>query len=50
MNKDDKLKEFYKEMAEDQKEREKEIAINPLSAYSTTQLKAELRRRKRELK
>ena len=43
---DDRLKELYRELAEQEKERSKEIAINPLSAYSTTQLKAELRRRK----
>lgn len=36
-----------KEIAEKQKERQEEIKINPLSQYSTTQLKEELRRRKR---
>jgi hypothetical protein len=35
-----------KEMAEKQKERQAEIERNPLSQYSTSQLKEELRRRK----
>ena len=43
MNKD-RLRELQKECAEERKERE----VNPLSQYSTTQLKKELRRRKAE--
>lgn len=43
----DKLKELLKEEAEYNKKRSEEIKENPLSEYSTTQLKAELRRRKR---
>lgn len=43
----DRLKELLKEEAEYNKTRSEEIKENPLSQYSTTQLKAELRRRKR---
>ena len=42
MNKKELMNKFMKEEAEERKERE----INPLSQYSPTQLKAELRRRK----
>lgn len=48
MNKSESLIELMNKVAEERKERDKEIAINPLSQYSTTQLKKELRRRKRE--
>lgn len=44
----DKLKELNRREAEENKKRDKEIVINPLSQYSTTQLKKELRRRKNE--
>lgn len=44
----DKLREWQKEWAEQEKEEKKEIALNPLSQYSTTQLKKELRRRKNQ--
>jgi hypothetical protein len=44
----DKLKELNRQEAEENKKRDKETAINPLSQYSTTQLKKELRRRKNE--
>lgn len=44
----DRLRELEKEWAKQKQEEEKEIAINPLSQYSTTQLKKELRRRKAE--
>ena len=44
----DKLKELQKQYADEKKEKDKEIEVNPLSQYSTTQLKKELRRRKRQ--
>ena len=44
----DRLKELLKQEAEENLKRQKEIELNPLSQYSTTQLKAELRRRKKE--
>lgn len=44
----DRLRELQKEWAEQEKEEKKEIALNPLSQYSTTQLKKELRRRKNQ--
>lgn len=44
----DRLRELQKEWAEQEKEEKKEIELNPLSQYSTTQLKKELRRRKKE--
>ena len=44
----DRLRELQKQWADAKEEEEKEIAINPLSQYSTTQLKKELRRRKAE--
>ena len=44
----DTLKELLRQEAEENLERQKEIELNPLSQYSTTQLKAELRRRKKE--
>ncbi len=43
MDKDRLLRE-----AEKQWEKQKEIEANPLSEYSTTELKKELRRRKRQ--
>lgn len=43
-----RLKELQKEWAEQEKKEAKEIALNPLSQYSTTQLKKELRRRKKQ--
>lgn len=46
MNKKELMKEFYKQQDKDNEERRKEIELNPLSQYSTTQLKQELRRRK----
>ncbi len=42
----DRLKELQKQWADEELERRKEIELNPLSQYSTTQLKKELRRRK----
>lgn len=44
----DRLKEFLKQEAEENLKRQKEIELNPLSQYSTTQLKKELRRRKKQ--
>lgn len=41
-------KELLKEIAKEEAEYKKEIEINPLLQYSTTQLKKELQRRKRE--
>lgn len=46
--KDEILKELRNKEAEERLERWKEIETNPLSQYSTTQLKEELRRRKRQ--
>ena len=46
--KDEKLKELRNKEAEERREERKEIETNPLSQYSTTQLKKELRRRKRQ--
>ena len=40
-------RERLKEWAKQEEEESKEIESNPLSQYSTTQLKKELRRRKR---
>lgn len=47
MNKDrlDEMREAY---AKEKQEEERLIKANPLMFYSTTQLKAELRRRKKE--
>lgn len=39
--------ELFKQIADEQRERNKEIEANPLLRYSTTQLKKELRRRKK---
>ena len=47
MNKIELLKELRQE-AEEIERKQKEIESNPLSQYSTTQLKKELRRRKNE--
>ena len=44
--KNERLEELRKQEAEYNKQRDKEITANPLSQYSTTQLKKELRRRK----
>ena len=44
----DRLSEFRKQEAEENLKRQKELEVNPLSQYSTTQLKKELRRRKKE--
>jgi len=41
-------KELLKELAKEEAGYKKELEINPLSQYSTTQLKKELQRRKRE--
>lgn len=46
--KNDRLRELQKEWAKQKQEEEREIETNPLSQYSTTQLKKELRRRKAE--
>lgn len=40
--------ELKRQRAKERLEEEKEIALNPLLQYSTTELKKELRRRKRE--
>jgi len=39
--------ELLKELAKEREKQKEEEKINPLSVFSTTQLKAELRRRKR---
>ena len=44
----ERLKELRKREAEENLKRQKEIEVNPLSQYSTTQLKKELRKRKRQ--
>lgn len=46
MNKKELLKKLEKKWADTEIERIKEIEENPLSQYSTTQIKKELRRRK----
>ena len=48
MNKKELIREMEKQWAKDNEERRKEIESNPLSQYSTTKLKRELRRRKRQ--
>ena len=48
MMNDNIKRELLKQEAIENKERQKEIELNPLSQYSTTQLKKELRRRKKE--
>lgn len=45
--KDNWEQRMLQELADKKAERENEIKINPLSKYSTTELKNELRRRKR---
>ena len=45
MNSDVK-KDRMRKLAEEERERQREIESNPLSQYSTSELKAELRRRK----
>lgn len=42
----DRTKEIAKKLAKQQAELDRERRINPLDQYSTSQLKAELRRRK----
>ena len=42
------LEELRKREAEENPKRQREIEVNPLSQYSTTQLKKELRKRKRQ--
>lgn len=42
------IKELEKEYAEELKKKREEVSRFPLSQYSTSQLKEELRRRKRE--
>lgn len=44
----DTMRELLEEEAKREQQREKEIEENQLLQYSTSQLKAELRRRKRE--
>ena len=44
----DTMRELLEEEAKREQQREKELEENPLLQYSTSQLKAELRRRKRE--
>lgn len=46
----DSRKELFKKFVEAEEKREKEINKNPLLAYSTSELKRELRRRKGKLK
>ena len=43
-----RLEELRKREAEENLKRQMEIEVNPLSQYSTTQLKKELRKRKRQ--
>lgn len=47
LNKKELLREKKKQWGEDEAEARRELELNPLSQYSTTQLKKELRRRKR---
>ncbi|HHX60338.1 MAG TPA: hypothetical protein GX707_06325 [Epulopiscium sp.] len=44
----ERLEELMKREAEENLIRQREIEANPLSQYSNTQLKEELRRRKRQ--
>ena len=44
----ERLEELRKREAEENLTRQREIEVNPLSQYSTTQLKKELRKRKRQ--
>lgn len=44
----DAMKELLKKEAEERRQEEKELEENPLLRYSTSQLKTELRRRKKE--
>lgn len=44
----DKLKEYERQQAEEYMKYREELKENPLLQYSTSELKAELRRRKRE--
>ena len=48
MKKCEKLREKEKQRAEELKRHNKELEANPLIQFSTTQLKAEIRRRKNE--
>lgn len=49
MNKLDKLlEELNRQESLEKQNQDRELLINPLLRYSTTQLKAELRRRKKE--
>ncbi len=47
MNKKELIREMEKQWGEDEAERKRELELNPLSQYSTTQLKKELRRRRK---
>lgn len=49
MNYDEQLQKILKKQQEENQEFEDEEKINPLIGFSTTQLKQELRRRKREV-
>lgn len=49
MNYDEQLQKIMKRQQEENQEFEDEEKINPLIGFSTTQLKQELRRRKREV-
>ena len=44
----ERLEELRTREAEENLKRQREIEVNPLSQYSTTQLKKELRKRKRQ--
>lgn len=44
---DDSLRKLYEQEAEEMRKKMQEIERNPLSQYSTSELKTELRRRKR---
>ena len=46
----DPMKELQEQFAKEEEKLQKEIEQNPLSQYSTTELKKELRRRKGKLK
>ena len=46
----DPMKELQEQFAKEEEKLQKEIEKNPLSAYSTSELKRELRRRKGKLK
>lgn len=48
MIKSERVEKIEKRIAQERMERQREIEVYPLSQYSTSQIKEELRRRKKE--